>query len=175
MIDNVIRFWSQITVVIGAFGIFLKIIFDYKVRQKEIKYSSLYENKILEIKSYYKSYHTFSVALQEFYFQIHFGKHDEEIFQAIRQRIYKAILDYEVTALIVKLFLNNSNIELVDKVSSELESVRVKLELWLIDQRSASPTEGWQNYLKDSHRKLTKEIPLIIKTIEVQLRKSLGT
>ena len=48
------EYWSQITVIIGAFGFILKTVFEYRLKTKELKFKYFYElksQKIIELYS----------------------------------------------------------------------------------------------------------------------------
>lgn len=44
-----VNYWSQITVLIGVFGYILKSIFDYKIKDKELRSKYFYELKAAKI------------------------------------------------------------------------------------------------------------------------------
>jgi len=46
---NIFDYWSQITVVIGAVGFILKTIFEYRFKNKELKFKYFYELKAQKI------------------------------------------------------------------------------------------------------------------------------
>jgi hypothetical protein len=49
---NIFEYWSQITVLIGAIGFLLKTIFEFKLKNKELKFKYFYElksQKIIEL------------------------------------------------------------------------------------------------------------------------------
>ncbi len=52
--DYLIKYWSQIAIVIGLFGYVLKTIFDYTIRNRELRNKYFYElkaKKIIELHS----------------------------------------------------------------------------------------------------------------------------
>lgn len=45
----IINYWAQLTVVLGVFGYIFKIVFDYKLKKKEIRLKYFYELKSAKI------------------------------------------------------------------------------------------------------------------------------
>ena len=66
--EIIIKYWSQITVVIGivigGIGFILKILLNWNLRKKEITFSKLKETKIIELKNFYSSYINLEVELK---------------------------------------------------------------------------------------------------------------
>jgi len=83
VIDN----WAQITVIVGVIGFIISKVIEVNIKKREIKYSKLQEKKIIEIKSFYKSYHALELALRDYLYQTEFGAHEKEIFRKIKERI----------------------------------------------------------------------------------------
>ena len=83
VIDN----WAQITVILGLISFIISKFLDLKIRKKEIQFSKLQENKILEIKLFYKSYHSVLLGLKEYLYQTEYGEHNPEIIKNIKNEI----------------------------------------------------------------------------------------
>lgn len=54
--DFLSKNWSQIAVVIAAFGYLLKVVLDYKIKKREIKFQYLYAEKAKAFKDFSKGY-----------------------------------------------------------------------------------------------------------------------
>lgn len=52
--DFIVNYWAQLTVILGIIGYIMKIVLDYRMRNKELKFKHFYElksNKIMELYS----------------------------------------------------------------------------------------------------------------------------
>ncbi|MBL7113101.1 MAG: hypothetical protein ISS19_14285 [Bacteroidales bacterium] len=56
MVDFLSQYWSQIALLLGIFGYIIKIIFEARVKIKEIKFSHLHLLRTKEIKEFYLSF-----------------------------------------------------------------------------------------------------------------------
>ncbi|RVU90327.1 hypothetical protein EH230_05090 [Flavobacterium columnare] len=116
--DFFIKYWSQIAVIIGLIGYVLKTIFDYKIRNRELRNKYFYElkaKKIIELhselveikifidrKSYTEGFHQEVFrkrkALDKYYWesQLYFNKKTQLAFTNFIQGVsYYEIKDFE--------------------------------------------------------------------------------
>jgi hypothetical protein len=68
-LDFIVKSWSQIVILIGALGYILKIILDFTVKKKEIKYAYVYTEKARAFKEFTLSYQKLNESLIETAFQ----------------------------------------------------------------------------------------------------------
>lgn len=64
-IDVLSKNWSQITVIIAAVGYLLKVILDFNIRKKEIKFEYLYKEKASAFQDFLICYQDFRAALTQ--------------------------------------------------------------------------------------------------------------
>jgi hypothetical protein len=164
--------WSQITVLLGVFGYIIKTLTDWKFKKNEISFSKIQEAKILEIKSFYKSYQSLEISLKNFINQTEFGEHKHEIFNAIREQIRGCFIDFEFNCMTVKLFIEKSEMKTIDEISKICETIRVDIERWHIYNDSTSQPENWDRLDDIRNVRLKQSLPNLIKRIESSLRKS---
>jgi hypothetical protein len=170
--EIILENWAQITVLLGAVGYILKTMTDWKFKKNEISFSKIQEAKILEIKSFYKSYQALEISLRIFINQTEFGEHSTEIFNKIRERIRECLVDFEFNCMTVKLFIERSEMKTVDDISKVCDNIRIDIERWHIYKDSQNPPDGWDKLDEIRNDKLTKTLPYLIKRIESSLRKS---
>ena len=166
--------WAQITVMIGAIGFVIKTITFYKLKKREITFSRLQENKILEIKTFYKSYQSLEIALREYLNQTKFGKHSPEIFNRINENIYSKFIDFNYNVMTVKLFLESDDNKTIDEISETLKKIQLDIDKWHIYINSDVPREEWDKLYDIMNEKFPKKLPELIKRIEDSLRKNLN-
>lgn len=171
--DLILANWSQIAVMLAAIGYIIQKIADWSLRKKEITFTRLQENKILEIKSFYKSYLSLEVALRGYLHQTEFGEHKDEIFNEIKRKIYECFLDFNYSSMTVKLFLSDGDIKTVDEIYKVLESIRVDIGGWHIYKNSGNSSKDFNQKLTEiMDERFPKTLPSLIKKIETSLRKS---
>ena len=77
--EFLVKGWVQILLIISGIAYFIQKGYELRLRKKEIKFSRLQENKILEIKSFYKSYQLLFLSLKQYAYQTEFGEHSDDI------------------------------------------------------------------------------------------------
>lgn len=86
------NYWAQVAIIIGIIVFIVQKSYELKLKKKEIKFSRVQENKIIEIKAFYKSYQLLEMATKEYLHQTEFGEHSEEIFDRIKKTFEKNLL-----------------------------------------------------------------------------------
>lgn len=169
ILDN----WAQIVVIIGAIGFVIQQLVQFWLKKREITFSRLQENKILEIKEFYKSYQKLEIALRQFLYQTEFGTHKDEIFDEIKHRIRDCFIDFDYHVMTVRLFIDSNDLEVIDEIRDTLESIRKDIGKWHIYNESPHPPEGWDKLKEIMDDRFPKTLPALIKKIEMSLRKSM--
>ena len=172
--ETIFEYWAQITVLLGIIGFCIGKILEFNIKKNEIRFSKLHENKILEIKTYYKSYQSLRNALQRFYNQTVFGTHSEEIFKSLSNDISEKFIEFDYDSMIIKLFIDNKDLEIVDDITKTLSVVRAELLIWHINARPNNSTNNQDNIEKIG-QVLDKRLPELIKNIENNLRKNFNS
>jgi len=170
--DIILNNWSQIAVILGVIGYIIQRITEWNLKKNEISFSKIQENKILEIKAFYKSYQGLLNALKHFLDQTEFGIHSPEIFNKIRDEIRTGSIAFEYSCMTAKLFIEKSEISTIDKISSICEATRVDIERWHIYNESQRQPEDWDRLDEIRKIRFAKTLPDLIKRIEISLRKS---
>lgn len=164
--------WAQITVLFGVIGYIFKTITDWRFKKSEISYSRIQESKILEVKSFYKSYQRLEISLRRFINQTEFGEHSNEIFNEIRKDIRDSLIDFQFNCMTVKLFIEKREIETIDEIYQVCNTIRKDIEKWLVYKSSPNPPKDWDMLDEIRNKSLEIILPKLIKRIETSLRKS---
>jgi len=172
--ELLIENWAQITILFGLIGYIIKSLTDFWLRKKEITFSRLQENKILELKEFYKSYQQLEIALTEYLYQTEFGEHNSKIFQKIKENISRKFTDFNYNVMCVKLFLDNDDIDTIEEIYITIESIRKDIGKWHIYSTSQNPPEGWDKLIEIMDERLPKKLPMLMKKIESSLRNNLN-
>ncbi len=175
--DIVFDHWAQIAFFLGFIGFCIKTFVDLEMKKREIRFSRVQENKILEIKNYYKSYQLLEIALQRYLRQTYHGEHKQEIFDEITKEILDKFIDFEYNSMTVKLFLEEEDINTINEIMETFSLVNKYLRLWHVHVN-----DKYSNYVnkKDDDGNLEKiknvifpeTLPALIKKIEISLRKN---
>ncbi|WP_299160915.1 hypothetical protein [uncultured Tenacibaculum sp.] len=170
--DIVIKNWAQITVLLGVLGSVLKVISSWSIKKKEISYSKLQENRLLEIRSFYKSYQTLKNSLERFLNQTEFGLHDHKILNDIAKTIKNNFIDFEFKCMTLKLFIEMEDIETIDEIISSCNDIDKGVNRFHIYKNSHNPPEGWDN-LDELRTEINNgTLPTSIKKIETNFRRN---
>jgi hypothetical protein len=170
--EIILNNWSQITVLLGAIGFVVQKLTDWRMRKREITFSKLQENKVLEIKSFYKSYLSLELALKDFLYQTQFGEHKDEIFRDQIETVRKCFIDFGYNSMVVKIFLDSDDLKTVDEISKILETTNHDLRKWHIYKTSQNPPKGWDKLEEIMNERFPKTLPTLLKKIETSLRKN---
>ena len=171
--EIILENWAQITVLIGIVGITLQQLIQYLLKKREITFGRLQENKILEIKAFYKSYQKLNIVLWDYLVQTEFGKHDKEIFNEMKSKIRKHFIDFDYHVMTVKLFIDSGDIKVIDEIRQTLESIRKDISIWLVNNEFNNHQDGVDKLKEIMDVRFPKTLPSLIARIEGSLRKSM--
>jgi len=164
-------YWAQLTVIIGCIGFVLKTIIESYNKKKEIRFSRLHENKILEIKNYYKSYQKLRVALLRLHFQLQFRGREEEILKKLGENIAKRFIKFEYNSMTVKLFIDPDDVIIIDEIMKNLSKIDLDLRLTIIQERFPT-TNDLPERLEAIFEIFKKTLPELMNKIEINLREN---
>lgn len=165
--------WTQIVFILGSIGIVFTAIMNWYYKKREIRYSRLHENKIIEIKDFYKSFFNLETEIKKYYYQAEMGTHSEQIFNEIRSKISIATLDFEYHLRIVRLFINDDQIELIENLKQKIEEVRSNVSKWLIYKNGPEGRTYSKKLSEVGDKIIPKELPELLKKLEDELKKDL--
>lgn len=172
--EIVIENWSQIAVLLGIISFIIKTIIDYRFKKREILFTRLQDNKIVEVKGFFKSYLKLELSLKAYHYQTLFGEHKKEIFSKQKEEIRVRFIDFDYHSLIVKLFLNTNEIETIDELNKTLESISNTIDSWHAFQDANSVSQEDDDKLDEILKViLPKRLPELVNQIETKFRKQL--
>lgn len=170
--NSLIRNWAQVLLVVGGIIFFIQKPYELRLKKKEIKFNKLQENKISEVKTFYKSYQSLFMSLKEYAYQTEFGAHEEEIFTKIKEDIRIKLIEFNYHSMVVKLFIDSKDIETVEKIAENLEKIRFGVSMWH-NSRSYTKQDRYDEDLNTIIEEIIPNtLPNLIKDIEKSLRKN---
>jgi len=173
-IETIIKYWSQITVLVGVFiggiGFLLKLYFNWTIKKKEITYSKIRETKIKELREFYSSYVNLEVHLKSLHFAS--GQNQKEYESEIRKIMPEIWKKFYLDFTFLRIFLSSDEIVLFEELNSELDNIQKKIDFYQIDR-------NYETYDKELIKELRhirdeifpKKIPDLLKRIELNLKK----
>lgn len=168
--DVIFKNWSQIVLFLGAIGYIIKSFTEWKFKKYEISFYKIQENKILEVKNFYKCYNQLDAALFTFTQQTLDEQVMNEKAKELRYNIDIAYVELRNNCLSLKLFINENEIKTIDEILGLYQKVTIEIALWNV--RRVAKTSNW-NYFKDEFYDIQGEkIPDLIKEFERSFRAS---
>lgn len=168
-----IEYWTQVTFILLALGYVIKTICGQILKQKEITYGQVTQNKIIELKNYVKCYNNIVLLLKDYYYIS--GQNQKEKLTEIKEKVYKGWIDFITSYSTLRIFLKKSDYALYDEVKSNLEEIQKRIIGNEIDIMFGTIE-------KDNIKKLweimdeifPKKLPELINKIEDSLKKDMG-
>lgn len=165
--------WSQITVLLGAAGVIIKMFIDWRVKKQEIKFHYLQQNKKSEVKEFYRHFLEFENKLKQYLFR---AAQSQEVGWEFREELAKSWNRFNLNFYHVRLFLSDKELAVIDEIKSELDEVHLQIDYLIIDKTFGVTDKELLLALRRIRDDVfPKKIPLLMKTIEQSLRKDYGT
>jgi len=171
--DLIITNWQQILFFLGFLVIVFTSIMNWIYKKKEIRFNRLHENKITEIKEFYKSYYILAREIKTYYYQTEYGSHDDAFFEKIKLKIIEAYQDFEYHLLIVRLFIKENQLELIENLKTQTEEMYLSISKWHIHKGDAERNKYNDKLNQIGDNIIPHIIPELLKRIENELRKDL--
>ena len=171
--DIIFDNWAQIVFILGSIGVVFTAFMNWIYKKREVRFTRLHENKIIEIKEFYKSYLALEQEIKKYYYQTEFGQHDDEIFKNIKLKISEALIDFEYHFRIIRLFLKDNQIELIEQLNEKINEMRLNIGKWHIHKDDPNGNKYNEKLTEIGETLIPKELPNLLKKIEVELRKDL--
>ena len=172
--DILIKYWSQITVLIGVIlwgiGFLLKLYFNWILKKKEITYIKIRETKINELREFYSSYIDLEVHLKSLHFAS--GKRQKEYEAEIRKKMPDIWKKFYLDFTFLRIFLKPDELVFFEQLNDELDNIQKKIDFYKIDREFEAYDKELikeLRYIRDEI--FPKRIPDLLKKIETNLRK----
>lgn len=168
-----IEYWSQVTFILLTFGYIIQTIWSKILRQKEITYTHVTQNKITEVKAYIRSYNELVFILSEYYY-ISAQNQNEKLFE-IKEKVSKSWTNFIVCYSTLKIFLKKEDYQLYNDVENQLQEVQKLLFYNEIDKHFGNTDKDALNKLREIRDEIfPKKLPELIKRIEESLKQDMG-
>lgn len=168
VINNV----AEIVLILGAIFGSIKLLIDWDVKKREISFTKIQENKLIEAKEFFKSYQSLRNSLQFFFNQTLHGVHKNEIFDKIRDDIQENYIDFDYKSMVLKLFMEKKDIQTIENIMTNCELIKIDIETWHIYKDSSTKPENYKGLSEVKAEYFDKILPDLIREIETSLRGS---
>lgn len=171
MYDLIKSYWAQIALIIGIISSVLNELIRSNTKIKEIKFSKLQDQKIAEITAFYKSYQKVLLSLNWYINYTKFGQHEKTKIELISKKCVNSLIEFDCQRMILKLFINENEIETIDLIYKNFKNVRVILDQWHTQAQSGNGiTDEISTKYNSIHQLLSETQPNLLKRVETSLR-----
>ena len=128
------------------------------------------ENKIVEIKVFYKSYQLYKLGIERYLFYTMHSAINSSDTKSIENDLFKLLQDFNYQCTIVKLFLNDVDYKNISIVESMLTQIKKDIDIFHVDFNYDSPADSGQRLAEISNVELKTTLPALMKNVESSLR-----
>jgi hypothetical protein len=173
-IDEIIKYWSQLTVLIGitigGLGFLLRLYFNWNIKKKEITFSVIRETKIKELKNFYQSYNELVRNLRSLQFATAQGRTENA--SELRNQMPEIWNHFYLSFTFLRIFLKNEEIKPFEELEKELNNVQLKLDYYKMDYDAGDYDAELIKELRHIRDEVfPKKIPNLLQAIEMNLKK----
>ncbi len=136
------------------------------------KRNTSYENKIIEIKNFYKSFQSFKVGIESYHHYTMFTFKDSETTKSISNSLFPLWQDFQYQSMIIKLFLNENDYQNVIEIEKLLFQIKIDMDIFHINSTNPSPSKFGERMLEILEVDLKITLPQLMGNIERSLRKA---
>jgi hypothetical protein len=168
----------DITILTAVLGssistVFFTKIFDYYIDQRSYKKDKLHDNRIAEVKNFYKSYYFFKLELETYLEYTLSSTHDIEKTKFHSQNSVNLLKDFQYQSMIIKLFLNQTDYEEVKNLEKILIKIKVDIDQFHLAKHWGNEVVNLGNRVREIKEvELEKKVPELMNGIEQSLRKT---
>jgi hypothetical protein len=173
--DFISNNWSQLTVIIGILSYIVKQYFNYRLKKQELNYKHVLDNRIKEFKEFYKVFFELKNEIEQFGFQMEFGKHDQDDFYKYRNSINQLFNEIELPIRTLRFYLSEEDKTNIDNLKQILLDSRKILS---VNSRRTSDNRievNWDEVGKISSMESSEKMMKLVENIESNVSRSLKT
>lgn len=150
---------------------FFTKMFDYYIDQKSYKKDKLHDNRIAEIKNFYKSYYFFKLELETYLEYTISSTHDIGKTKSHSQNAVNLLKDFQYQSMIIKLFLNQTDYEEVKNLERILLRIKVDIDQFHLAKHWGNNVANFGNRIREiKDVELEIKVPELMNGIELSLR-----
>lgn len=162
-----------ITILISALSSSsLTSIITYNLNKRSYRKNKSYENKIIEIKNFYKSYQTLRLSVEGYHNYTMFSEKDKEITKSISLGLIPLLQEFQYQSMIIKLFLDEGEYLKVIKIEKILFKIKQDIDIFHITYKNPDSTNSGNRMKEIKEVDFGKTLPELMSSIELSLRKT---
>ncbi|MFA6086986.1 hypothetical protein [Mucilaginibacter sp.] len=150
----------------------LSAMIGYYLNKLSYKKNKSHENKILEIKNFYKSYQTLKFGVEDYHNYTMFSKKDLENAKSISIALIPLLHEFQYQSMIIKLFLNESEYLKVIKVEKVLFQIKRDIDIFHITFKDPNSANSGNRMKEIKELDFGQILPELMSSIELSLRKT---
>lgn len=146
---------------------------DFWSGSRSLKRDKLHENRIVEIKNFYKSYHLFKLGVEDYFsYTLSSVITDIEITKSQSNGLLPLLSEFQYQSMVIRLFLDETTYQDVLELEKVISKIKLDIDLFHIAYNSKSNNNYGERMLeiKDVDFKIT--LPNLMNNIELILRKT---
>ncbi|SDP74739.1 hypothetical protein SAMN05428975_2480 [Mucilaginibacter sp. OK268] len=162
---------TTISAVLGSS--ILTAIVSFYLNKVSFKNNKAHENKIIEVKNFYKSYQAFKLGVEDYYnyTMFRFTIKDTETAGVISSSLTPLLRDFQYESMIVKLFLDEKDYLKITELEKVLFQIKQDIDIFHVNVRNPNSIDSGKRMSDIREIDLEKTLPELMKIIEVSLRK----
>ena len=143
--------WAQIAIIIGAVGYFVKVILDFQIKKREIKFSFIYQEKTDAFHNFFLSFQDFKRLLLDNCFRYKNGMITFDEFEKIL-RLGRDEIQTNIDHIYI--YCSKKEIELLYRISNTTSTIHYRVR----DTDEAGLSELILNYDEQNRKVVSKLI-----------------
>jgi len=164
-------YWSQITLLIGVLGFFVKIIIDRIIRLHEIKIKSLHSEKVEAFKILYGVFMTYSTIIYQYKARLFLSYAEQSSFYEEINKIYST---FNSSVLHTQILLTEQKAEALRHMQKQLNDIYYKVATLDSEKKAEGFSSDHMLIMTDIDNFFEKELPTIKSKIEDLIRNEIG-
>lgn len=168
-----IEYWPQLTFILLAAGYVIQTIWGKILKEKEIKYSQVTQNKISELKSYIKNYNELIFVLKDYYYVS--TQNLKEKLPEHKEKVYKSWINFVTSYGILRIFLKKTEYAIYEEVRIQLEEIQRRIIFNEIDKFYGTvDKDNVKEVWEVTNEIFPKKLPELISIIEDSLKEDMN-
>jgi hypothetical protein len=156
-----------IAIIISIITALVTATLTYIVNKASYKRNTIHDNKILEIKNFYKAYQLFRVGVRDYHLYTQFGNKDMETTKAKSRELDSRKQDFEYESMVVKLFLDDTIYQKILAIENILFQIKRDIDLF----HSGAYGQDFATRSASISIELDQTLPELMNHVELSLRK----
>jgi len=167
------EYWAQLTLLIGAIGYCLKSVLDLFLKRFEIKFSALHENRVEQIKVFYKAHLDLELKIREYYHRTMFSKFEDIDKFKLQIELANNWRNFVYELKLTRLYVRKCDLELLGEIETSLDEANKTIDMHWIDRQFGTRDQVNSKKLEEIRLELfPKRLPELLARFEKSLRRT---